>query len=180
MRTPDIILTSEELELFSQIPFGSRESNEIHASIVTVVDLCKLLKLRGAVPEVRRLYFTDPERNPVGRGKSVQEMFERNGTFGNNIFAHPDFLEYLEYFICGPSLPAGVITAFRDASRISGYLSMGDVFDLHSKARDAVRYLHLDPPKAAEEFHKLVLECGADPASAKSIREVVRSLRLSK
>jgi len=61
--------------------------------------LTESLLERGAIPEVRLLYFTDPERNPGGRGKSRQQVFENNGISGTEIYAHGNFLKFLEYFI---------------------------------------------------------------------------------
>jgi hypothetical protein len=133
---------------------------------------------RGAIPKVRLLYFTDPERNPGGRGKSRQDVFERNGTSGPEILAHPNFMKYLEYFVCGPSLPLEVIAEFKEAARFSGHLTGGDVDDLIPKARTAVRLAQLAPYEASDEFHKLVLECGAMPSSAESIRNAVRSIKV--
>jgi hypothetical protein len=143
-----------------------------------MVALSESLLKRRAIPEVRILYFTDPERNPSGRGKSRQEIFEKNGTSGPEILAHPNFMAYLDYFVCGPNLPSAVIAAFKEAARFSGYLTGGDVVDLIPKARAAVRSAQLDPYEASDEVHKLVLECGAMPSSAESIRSAVRSIKV--
>lgn len=180
MLIPDIELTAQERELFNQISFRSDRHEDIRASIMPMVALSESLVKRRAIPEVRRRYFTDSERNPGGRGKSRQEVFEGNGTSGAEIFAHPNFMPYLEYFVCGPNLPSAVITEFRAAARFSGYLTGGDVVDLNPKARAAVRSAQLDPYEASVEFHKLVLECGATPSSAESIRNAVRSVKVKK
>lgn len=178
MPTPDIELTDRERELFDEIRFHSTRHEDVRASIMPMVALSESLLKRGAIPEVRLLYFTDPERNPGGRGKSRQEVFEKNGTSGSEILAHPNFMKYLQYFVCGPNLPPEVITEFKDAARFSGYLTGGDVVDLIPKARAAVRSAQLDPYEASDEFHKLVLECGAMPSSAESIRGAVRSVKV--
>ncbi|WP_457282684.1 hypothetical protein [Polaromonas sp. P5_D5] len=180
MRSPDIELTSREQELFAQIHFHSRVHEDLRASIMPMVALTETLLKRGAVSEVRRLYFTDPERNPGGRGKSRQDIFEKNGTSGPEILAHPHFMKYLEYFVCGPNLPAAVIAEFKEAARFSGYLTGGDVLDLIPKARAVVRSERLEPHDASDEFHKLVLECGAMPSSAESIRSAVRAIKVSR
>lgn len=178
MPTPDIELTDRERELFDQIRFHSNRHEEIRASIMPMVGLSESLLKRGAIPEVRLLYFTDPERNPGGRGKSRQNMFERNGTSDSEILAHPNFMKYLEYFVCGPNLPFEVITEFKEIARSSGHLTGRDVIDLIPKARTAVRLAQLDPYEASDEFHKLVLECGAIPSSAESIRNAVRAVKV--
>jgi hypothetical protein len=180
MRMPDVQLTDRERELFDPIRFGSSRQEDIRASIMPMVALAESLLKRGAVPEVRRLYFSDPERNPGGRGRSRQEVFEGNGTSGAEILAHPNFMKYLEYFVCGPKLPPDVIAEFREAARTSGYLTGNDVVDLIPRARAAVRSHRLEPHEAADEFHKLVLECGAIPSSVEAIRSAVRSVKVGR
>lgn len=178
MRTPDIELTEQEKELFSQVHFHSTRHEDIRASIMPMVALSESLLKRKAIPEVRLLYFTDPERNPGGRGKSRQDIFEKNGTSGSKILAHPNFMRHLEYFVCGPNLPSAVLGEFKEAARFSGYLTGGDISDLIPKARAVVRSSQLEPHDAADEFHKLALECGAAPFSAESIRSAVRSVKV--
>src|SRR3989338_6688898 len=77
-----------------------------------------------------------------------------------------------------PNLPPEVIAEFKEVARFSGYLTGGDVVALIQKARAAVRLAQLDPYEASDEFHKLVLECGAMPSSAESIRNAVRSVKV--
>lgn len=178
VRVPDIELTQRELELASQIHFGSLRHEELHASIVPMVALVESLLQRGAVPDVRLLYFTDPERNPGGRGKSRLQVFESNGTSGSEIYAHPSFMKYLEYFIFGPNLTPSMLAKFRESMEFSGYLSYSDVSDLIPAARAYVRNERLDPQIASEEFHKLVLECNGQPSCADGIRKQIRSIRL--
>jgi hypothetical protein len=48
--------------------------------------LTESLVKRGAIPEIRRRFFTDPELNIGGRGKSRMQVFEVNGTKGDAIF----------------------------------------------------------------------------------------------
>ncbi len=152
MPTPDIELTDRERKLFDEIRFQSNQREEIRASIIPMVGLTESLLKREAIPAIRLSYFTDPELNPGGRGKSRQNVFEHNGTSGSEILAHPSFMKYLEYFVCGPNLPPEVIAEFKEAARFSGYLTGGDVIDLIPKARAAVRLNQLDPHKAAEEL----------------------------
>lgn len=177
-RTPDIDLTEKELGLLRQIAFDWASHDQLRASIMPMVTLAESLLKRQAVPEIRLLYFTDPERNPGGRGKSRQEIFEGNGTAGPEIIAHPHFLPYLQYFIYGPRLPPATIRAFKEAAALSGYLSGHDIQELTPGAKAAVRELRMEPQAAADEFHKLALECGAMPASAATLRQSIRAVRL--
>ena len=177
-RFPDIELNDNERVLLNKIAFDSSNHDEIRASILPMVALTESLFQRGAVPEVRKLYFTDPDRNPGGRGKSRQEIFEGNGTVGAEILAHPNFLKYLHYFVYGPKLPQAIILSFKEAAAFSGYLSGHDIQELTPKAKATVKELGLEPHSAADEFHKLALECGAMPSSAATLRQLLRTVRL--
>lgn len=178
MRIPDIQLTEQEQRLLGEIHFGWRNHDELRASLAPMAALFELLLNRSAITEVRLRYFTDPERNPGGRGRSRQNTFEKNGTSGREILKHPHFLQYLEYFLFGPDLPPSVISEFKETAAFSGYLTAGDINDLVPGARATVRLARLNPHKAADEFHKLVLECGAAPSSAEIIRNSVRQVRM--
>jgi hypothetical protein len=127
VRVPDIELTKQELYLLAQIRFRHTSHDELRASIEPMAGLTESLLERDAIPEVRVLYFTDPERNPGGRGKLRHEIFEKNGTSGTDVYAHPNFLKYLEYFIYGPHLPLNIVAKFKDAMSFSGYLTAGDI-----------------------------------------------------
>lgn len=174
---PDIELTEHELGLLAQIRFRYTSHNELCSSIAPMAALTEALLERGAIPEVRLLYFTDPERNPGGRGKSREQVFENNGTSGTEIYAHGNFLKYLEYFVYGPNLSPSIVAKFRETMSFSGYLTAGDINDLAPHARAFVRSARLNPHEAAEEFHRLALECHAMPSSAESIRKSVLAVR---
>lgn len=177
MRVPDIELTEREVSILSQINFHSISHDELRSSIIPMVELWNSLCGRGAIPEVRLQYFTGAERNPGGRGKSRMQIFEKNGTSGEKIVEHPHFLKYLEYFVFGPDLPREIIENFKGTQQFSGYLTHGDIDDLVPEARAFVRISKRNPIDAADEFHKLALECYAQPSSAESIRKLIRAIR---
>lgn len=176
MRLPDIELTNEETVLLSQIDFKPHRDGWT-VLLEPMAELTESLLVRRAVPPVRLLYFTDAEKNPGGRGKSREDIFIGNGTEGDEILRHPNFLKILEYFIFGPSLPAYVISKFRDSMSPSGRLSGSDVNYLTPYARKITRDEGLEPHQAAEEFYKLVLECGGPTYSAESVRKSVLAIR---
>ena len=177
MRVPDIELTENEMSFLLKIKFHYASHNELYESIKPMASLTDSLLARGAIPEVRLLYFTDPERNPGGRGKSREQIFENNGTSNEKIYSHGNFLRFLEYFLFGPNLPPNIVAIFKDAMSWSGHLTIGDINDLAPKARAVVRSARLVPHEAAEEFHKLAFECGAMPYSAESIRKSILAVR---
>jgi hypothetical protein len=80
---------------------GGKQMDEILAS---QAELTKLLLSRKAIPDIRIKYFTVPEFNTGNPKVSHQATFERNGTTGQQIFEHPHFRAYLQYFIGGPDL----------------------------------------------------------------------------
>jgi hypothetical protein len=178
VRTPDIELTASERDHLAQIKFGQATHGVIRASIMPMVALSSSLQQRGAIPDVRTLYFTDPERNPGGRGRSRNDVFEANGTVGIEIQAHPSFLQYLEYFVFGPNLPKDIIDQFKETMAFSGYLTHGDIDDLVPVARAYVHRVGVNPHNAATEFHKLALECGAIASAAEALWRQVKSVRL--
>ena len=177
--TPDIALTDAEREFLSKIAFDSSVHHEMQASIEPMAALAESLLDRRAIPEVRLLYFTDPERNPQGRGKSWQQIFEKNGTAGDEVLSHASFLKFLYYFVHGPKLPEPIIRTFKSAAELSGgRLSSHDIQELTPKAKAAVKSERMEPHSAAEEFHKLALEHGATASSAEALYRSVRSIRL--
>ena len=178
MREPDIVLTGEEFTLLSQVNFSWKSHDDLRSSLEPMRLLANSILERGAVPAVRIAYLTDPGFNPGGRGKSREEIFQRNGTSGDEILRHPHFLKYLEYFIFGPDLPAPVVDKFRSEASFSGHLTGGDINDLAPYARSCVRSYGLAPHDAAEEFYKLAVECGAMPTFAETIRSSVRAVKM--
>jgi len=176
MRQPDIVLDVDEQALAQQLPTLLCDHDTWMRGQPAMTALAERLLDRKAIPPVRVRYFADPECNPGGRGKSREDVFEKNGTCGDDILRHPHFLAYLEYFLCGPDLPREIIERFREATK-GGYFSGSDWLDLHPIARAAVREYGLNPFEASEEFFKLALECGAPAWSADSLRKTVRAIR---
>ena len=93
------------------------DHDRIRASIEPAFRLTKSLLKRDAIPEVRLRYVTDPELNVRGHGKSRIEVFERNGTRGDDIFRDPNFHKYLRYFVLGPEVPSSTIAAFTQLTK---------------------------------------------------------------
>lgn len=177
MREPDIPLTVEEQALFAEIRFDWHDHEELRIPLESMEELASSILRRNVVPEVRLAYFSEPEFNPTGRGRSRQNIFEKNGTYGRGILKHPHFSKHLEYFICGPDLPKATIEKFRSEAG-SSYLTGGDIVDLAPYARSCVRQYRLDPHHASEEFFKLAVECGAMPSFAENLRKSVSAVKL--
>lgn len=169
-------LAPEEKELLRCISFSSFNHETLRTSCEAAGLLARSLLDRRAIPEVRMRYFMDAELN-IGAQISRKETFEVNGTKGEAILSHGNFLPYLRYFVFGPILPSQVIDAFWQAVTSAGYVSGGDMESLRAMARSATRQHRLDARTASEEFFKLVLECGMDLTYARSIRDAVRAVR---
>lgn len=177
-----IELTEEELGLLKKIDFGA-SSWEPHppgywdAVADAVLQLTKLLVQRNAIPEVRTRYFTDPDFNIGGKGRSRAGIFEKNGCHGDDIFRHPHFLRYLHYFVYGPDLPHEVTSAFENRIAESGFITSSDLVPLGKFARQLVRANKLNSSNASEEFFKLALEQGLEIHEARLIRDFVKTIR---
>ena len=173
---------SEEKQLLGQIDFNpaSLERHEARYWIAVgeaALRLTKSLIARKAIPEVRTRYFTDPDFNTGGRGRSRAQIFEKNGTRGEDIFRHPHFLKYLHYFLYGPDLPAQVREAFRQKIAAIGLVTSSDIVPLGKFARQLTRAARIDAGDAAEEFFKLALECGLELHEARSIGDSVKTAK---
>jgi hypothetical protein len=173
-------LTPREQDLWDKIDFGPRpiggSHDSLRASLEPAHDLARSLIDRGAIPDIRMQYFTDPALN-IGTKKSHKQVFEANGTKGDSILRHPNFIPYLRYFVLGPELPETTMEAFRELLGELGTITSGDRRALVDFARREAKGLTLDPRAAAEEFFKLALECGLDVDDARAMRDAVMRLR---
>lgn len=175
-----VVLTAQEQELVRRIDFAPDILSASFRQIVeesceAAAPLAKSLFARGAIPDVRLAYFTDPGRN-VGSQRSRREIFEGNGTRGDQILEHPHFLPYLKYFIFGPDLPEATISGFCTIAN-DGLLTTSMQLDqLRAYARREVRQRGLDRRHAAEEFYKLAYECDLDHL-ARSVRDAALQAR---
>jgi hypothetical protein len=137
--------------------------------------LTESLLERKAIPQVRLDYFFDPKMDVGGYGKSMAEVYERNGTSGRAIFRHGNFLPHLRYFINGPDLPRPTIDGFCKIIEDDAGTS-GMVLDQICKfVRKEVRDRRL-PHEAAWEFFKLAHEIGK-PTVAESVRKAAMSAK---
>src|SRR5688572_18811033 len=113
-----ISLTDYESDLLKQIdlrddlPPGVDGNAVYHRNRAPILALMNSLHDRDAIPHQRLRYFTDPDYKPGRLKGSRQQVFERNGTRGAEIFEHPHFKEYLRYFLFGAELPDNVIAEF--------------------------------------------------------------------
>lgn len=169
-----IDLTDSEAELYSRITETPREGWDDIAEAMEA--LVSSLRDRNAVPEVRLRLFSDPDHAETG-SRSPQQIFESNGTSGNDISRHPHFVPYLRHYVRGPDLPRpaidGLCKILNDDRGTSGM-----IMDQHrAYARSCVRTYGLDPSKAATEFFRLGVEIGMKIDDAQTLRRVVRSTR---
>lgn len=175
-RPMPVELIPEERALVSQIRFGDSSHDALQRSCQLSAPFTRSLLDRGAIPELRVRYVTDPALN--GRGtRSRKEDFERHGIRGDAIFSHGHFLKYLRYFIFGPDLPAAVIDEFYSLVGKEAYYPGDNIDELREFARSATRTNGLNSQRASEEFFKLALECGVPDGCAWDIRRAVRSVR---
>jgi hypothetical protein len=158
-----ITLTADEQDLFDCIDFEAHDYRVVQKNGEAAAALTESLLARKAIPETRLRYFTDVEFN-AGYHKSRKQVFVANGTAGREILTHPNYWKHLRYFICGPDLPATVITGFRALSEEP----FRELEPIRVYVRARARELGGD--YAGEEFFKLAVECGLGLGEAKTIR----------
>ena len=168
-------LSSEELNLYELI-FGSVNSNKEWPPIAIAMEsLFKSINKRNAIPKIRLRIFADPKYAEI-RNKSTKQIFESNGTYGDEIYRHPHFVKYLRYFIKGPDLPDASIKGFCKILNDDAGTS-GEILDqLRRFVRSCVREYGLDRPSAASNFYKLAVELEID-YDPYSIRAAAMSTR---
>jgi hypothetical protein len=178
-----IELTDEEKALAARIDFDDAGHTPlVSGSWQHVADameeLMRSLTKRGAIPKARKKFFTDPDYNVGGHGRSRLQVFERNGTRGVDVFRHGNFVKYLRYFLYGPDLPQSVIEEFQRKVISCGQPFTGsDALDVAHFARGLTRSHSLDTRKAPDEFYKLALDCGLDASDARSVRDSAMQVR---
>ena len=179
MKIHVVELSSDEQQLSDSICWNLDELNrkdydERIETFERIGRLTESLLARTAIPNHRIEYFTNPDMNVGGYGKSRKAVFEKNGTSGQNIFRHPDFIKYLQYFLHGPDLPQATITGFYQIVDERRGTS-GEILDqITAFVRKEVREKNLSRKKAAEEFYKLAYE-----VNESTLAEVARSAALS-
>jgi hypothetical protein len=177
-----IELTDHEQDLVLRIDFnpspGKYPADPWKPIGDAMLELTKSLFERKAIPESRIKFFTDPQFFIGGHGISHLQAFEKNGTRGDDIFRHPHFLKYLSYFIYGPALPKAVIDAFqRKIADCGAPFTGSDALTVADMARQLTRSYGLAVDTTAEEFYKLVLDCGMDASDARTVRDTVKRVR---
>ena len=154
-------LTDDESTWYAQLP-SSVDGNMVWTPIADAMEsLFKSLIDRNAIPEVRLSIFGDPGLAEKGN-KSPKQIFESNGTMGDDIYRHPHFIKHLRYFVGGPDLPVDAISGFckvlNDDAGTSGMI----LDELCRFVRACVRDYRLDRRSAARGFYRLAVELNID------------------
>jgi len=171
-----IELTDEEktllvrIDLRDSIPRGEDAHARYLANRDPLLALVKSLSERKAIPKQRLAYWNDPSYF-TGKSKvSHKGMFERNGTRGADIYAHPHFLPFLRYFLFGADLPETAIREFEEQIGNLEWFGGSDIIDLTKKTRQIVRSHGLTHYAVPEEFFKLAIDNGLDHQQAGAVR----------
>lgn len=171
-----INLTEQEETLLNSIVFDVHEYNKLSrkekaAQCQRVTELAKSIWRK--VPQLRRDIFSDAKYNPSGRGKSMEQIFNYNGSHGLDILCHPDFLPFLKYCIFGPSLSPEIIAEFQEVVKSCGNITSGDYAHKIKPALVDICMRHYVPRDLRNEFFRLALETGLDVDTAKMVRQYV-------
>lgn len=169
-----IDLNADEAVLLERINFDTRDHDAIKQSCAASAKLMPILLDRSAIPAERLAYFTDP--GCLDGKRSRLDIFEGNGTRGNEVFEHPNFLKYLRYFVHGSQLPLKVQQAMREAVGDSKNFTSGDLEPLRVLARRLVRQYALGST-SSDAFFQLAIDLGLSDDHAHSIRKAASSVR---
>jgi len=177
-----IILTEEEEIFWEEISFSTssynRSKDEIKKSIEPAFKLLKSLIKRNVIPLIRLKYFTEPEFNIGGRGKSREATFVKNVIKEEDILKHHDFHKYLRYFIIGPELPSNFIKEFSKLVDNCQPVTSGDIESFYELACRQVRSNLFHSSFVSEEYYKLCLELKLGETMARIVRDNVKKLKL--
>ncbi len=178
MNSFKIDLKPDEQSLLEKIEFDinvvqPRGTNEVSKNANLAADLAEILMDRNGVPAHRLRYFSSPDYNVYGLGKSHQQVFESNGNRGRELLKHPNYLGFLRYFIFGANLEDVVRDSFKTRVENCGFVTSGDESRLGRYAKKLIKEHELVPSNVQEEFYKLALDCGIDHMRAKSIRKAI-------
>lgn len=173
--TPDETMLADAIDFDPHAMLGNTQASHVNSDLVA--QLTNSLLRRKAIPDQRLSYFSDPEYNIGGRGKSRRDSFLRHGHDDETLMRHGHFLRYLRYFIYGADLPEAVLQSFVRAAKSCGPITSGDIAPLSAKARQLARAHRLEPKAAADEFFKLCLDLDMSVSDAGSIRGAVLQYR---
>jgi hypothetical protein len=182
MNKHHIELTDDEKQLLAKIDLRVHQNHDdAHAAYKTnrepILALLKSLRDRNIIPRERLSYWSDPAYNS-GRVKASRKgLFERNGCEGADIYTHPNFLQFLRYFLFGATLPDPVIAAFEEKVGNPEWVTSGDIIPMGKFARELTRRHGLQPAQASEEFFKLCLDMGLGLSTAQSVMRAVKQTR---
>ena len=169
-----IDLTAEESALLAQINFVGRAHDDLRRSCAAAGQLTPLLLDRNAIPAQRLLYFTDRDHHDGKRSRV--EVFERNGTTGDDILVHGNFLRHLRYFVHGADLPPPLQQTMQEAVGDAEHFTSGDLEPIRTLARQLCRAHGLNSSHADAFFQLMIdLDLGADHAH--SVRRAILSVR---
>jgi hypothetical protein len=169
-----IDLNADEAVLLGRINFDTREHDAIKQSCAASAELMPLLLDRDAIPAERLAYFTDPDCFDGKRSRL--NVFEGNGTRGDEVFEHPNFLKHLRYFVHGSGLPLKVKQAMREVVGDPESFTSGDLEPVRVLARKLVRQEGLNIT-SADAFFQLTLDLGLSPDQAHSVQKAVKSTK---
>lgn len=130
---------------------------------------------RKGIPDIRRLYFTEPALN-IGTKLSRQQVFESNGSIGEDMISHGNFLPYFWYFIHGSRLPDDIKNEVDRLANDEPW-GMDEIWkSCNQLFRRAFRLgtITKHDTNVHDEFHRLALDCGIGRTESRIIRDYIQ------
>lgn len=169
-------LTEEEQKLYEDII--SLDISEDYEKRVRKLDslqlLTKSLLDRKAIPEQRIRFFTDKDFQFGGTKKSRKEVFESNGTKGQEIFKHPHFIKYLKYFVEGANLNLHLTKSILEIYSKCHYSddAINEIYNL-LKSNSLIPKDKSSRQELADEIFKLLVDLKIEPNYCHQIRKKI-------
>ncbi|SHG06886.1 hypothetical protein SAMN05444274_1334 [Mariniphaga anaerophila] len=145
---------------------------ENQKSLDALLDLTESLIAREAIPKNRLKYFLDRDFQHGRTKLSRKEVFESNGTKGKQIFRHPNFIKYVDYFINGANVPSDLYDVAKSIFESNNYQddAIEKIFD-YLKLRNYISKERYERNKFADEIFKLSVDLGFDSQNCIYIRK---------
>lgn len=173
-----IKLSESENRLFTNIiRFDSVSDEEARNILHDCGELATiLLSENGRIPQSRLNYFFKPEYNTSSPKISRFERFNRNGTSGNEIFRHGNFVKYLIYWVNGANVDD-------ELKNIATTIIVNDYYKDHDCLTKFFAAIRSKIPRNqknsefSEEIFKLAIDSGMSLMFAVMLRKKVRCVK---
>mgnify|MGYP000955575263 CR=1 FL=1 len=173
-----IELTESENQLFTSVlRFNTASYEQARNILHDCEELATiLLSEKDRIPLSRLNYFFEPEYNISSPKSSRKEIFERNGTNGNSILSHGNFVKYLIYWVNGANVDKEIKNIAANTIVNDYYKDHDCITKFFNAIRSKIPRNHQNS-EFSEEIFKLAIDSGMSLMYATLLRDKVRSVK---